>query len=145
MEQVGTLENRVAGISHHVRDGILVVEMYGRAGPQVLLDHVMANLDDWIRCDKLLYDFSHWDVGSLTAESFLGLGDESSPVHARRRPARAALLITPHLQELAGILIAIYETRGLPLTMRFFFDWQEAEAWLREDRPVEQAARKDTG
>lgn len=137
MQQTSSSAGVVSGICHHVRDGIMVIELIGRAGPQLLKDHVREYLDVWASHNRMLYDLRKFDVGSVTPEGFLSLGDDFAPVHERRGHGRAALLIPEHLRELARILIALFETQKLPLDMNYFFDMASAEAWLLDGDSLE--------
>lgn len=121
----------ISDVTHESRDGILVIHMVGRAGVNVLMEYVMANLEDWTTHTRLLYDLSKWDVDALTTDSFRRLPDAFAPVH-EHRGGRAALVISPHLEELAAILIALYEFQNLPVELAFFFDPAEARNWLEE-------------
>ena len=94
------------------------------------MDHIRAHLDEWVAHDRLLYDFTEWNVDSLTSEAFRDLPDYFAPVHEQRKSARAALIIQPHLEELAKILIALYESEELPVELAFFYDEAKARAWL---------------
>ena len=133
MQQAKASAGTVSGITHHVRDGIMVIELKGRAGPQLLKEHVREYLDVWAAHNRMLYDLRKFDIGSVTPQSFLGLTSDFAPVRLRRGHGRAALLIPEHLRELARILIVLFESQKLPLEMRYFFDISSAEAWLNSD------------
>lgn len=123
--------NTLANVSHEIQSGMLVVKLVGRAGVQVLINYVDENLDEFVAHDRLIYDLREWDVDSLTVDSFRNLPESFAPVHERRPSGRAALLIEPHLSELADILIAIYESGELPVQLAYFFEPEPAEDWLR--------------
>ena len=133
MQQAKASAGIVSGISHYVRDGILVVELTGRAGPTLLKEHLRNHFRVWARHHRMLYNLLEWDVGSLTPESFLSLHADFAPVAERRGTGRAALLIPAHLEELARILIVLYETNNIPVQFKYFFDRSSAEKWLRRD------------
>ena len=122
----------LAEVTHQDRSGVLVIRLVGRAGINVLMDHIMTHLDDWVSHDRLLYDFTGWNVDCLSTEAFRQLPVSFAPVHDRRRSARAALIIQPHLEELAKILIALYESEELPVELAYFFDEDKGRAWLSE-------------
>lgn len=92
----------------------------------------MTHLDDWVSHDRLLYDFTGWNVDSLSSEAFRKLPASFAPVFDRRQSARTALIIQPHLEELAKILIALFESEELPVELAYFFDEAEGRAWLSE-------------
>ena len=123
----------ISDVRHHLEDDVLVVELIGRASVNLLMTHVMDHLETWTGHDRLLYDFRSWDVAALTADSLLGVTGGFRPVHEVREEARAALLIRPHLEELARILIAVYESEGQRVRLESFFDEADALAWLRRD------------
>lgn len=129
--------DRISDVRHHLRDDVLVVELIGRASVHLLMTHVMAHFEAWTAHDRLLYDFREWDVGALTADSLLGVTGAFEPVHAARESARAALLIRPHLEELARILMAVYESEDRPVRLKPFLDESEAFSWLREAEPAQ--------
>ncbi|MGE0624807.1 MAG: hypothetical protein AB7I04_17485 [Pseudomonadales bacterium] len=124
--------DRIADVRHRVQDGVLVVELVGRASVRLLMSHVIEHLDAWTGHDRLIYDFRGWDVSALTADSLLGVTGGFKPVHDVRSRARAALLIRPHLEELARILIAVYESEGQQVELCYFFEEPEAFAWLKQ-------------
>ena len=122
----------VADVKHEVQGTILIAYMVGRAGINVLMDYVMNHFDIWAAHDRLIYDLSAWNVGSLTSDSLRHLPDSFEPLIAVRERTWVALVITPHLEELAKILVAIYETEGVPVELTYFFDRASAESWLLE-------------
>jgi len=122
----------IAEVTHEVQRDVLCIRLAGRAGVNVLMDHVMAHLDEWVAHDRLIYDLREWNVDSLTTESFRDLPRSFAPVHAQRKTGKAAILIAPHLEELAKILLALYEAENLPVQLAYFFEREPAETWLAE-------------
>lgn len=131
----GQSSTAVANVKHEMQGPILVTEMIGRAGINVLMDHVMNHFDDWKAHDRLIYDLSGWNVDSLTSDALRHLPESFKPLIAAREKTWVALVITPHLEELANILIAIYESAGVPVELTYFFDRASAESWLLEEQP----------
>lgn len=121
----------IADVTHETREGVLTVTLVGRAGVQVLTSYVAEHIDEWVAHDKLIYDLRRWDLDSLTVDAFRGLPESFSAVHQRRAAGRAALIIQPHLEELANILVAIYESGSLPVELAYFFELEPAESWLQ--------------
>ncbi len=120
----------VAEVRHEVRDTILITEMVGRAGINVLMDHVRSHYEVWAEHNRLIYDVSEWNVDSLTSDGLRQLPDSFRALIATRQRSCVALVIAPHLEDLAKILVAIYESEGLPVAMNYFFTREAAEAWL---------------
>lgn len=125
----------VANVSHEVQGSILVTELVGRAGINVLRDHVMSHYDLWAAHDQLIYDVSEWNVESLTSDALRDLPESFRPLISAREQAWVALVIQPHLEELARILLAIFEAEGVPVELRYFFDRPSAAGWLLEQKP----------
>lgn len=113
-----------------MRGPILVTEMVGRAGINVLMDHVRSHFDLWAQHDRLIYDVSDWNVASLTSDGLRQLPDSFGALMAVREKTWVALVIAPHLEDLAKILVAIYEAEELPVEITYFFDREAAESWL---------------
>ena len=111
---------------------ILVTEMVGRAGVNVLMDHVRSHYDLWAQHDRLIYDVSDWDVESLTSDGLRQLPDSFRTLITMREMTWVALVIAPHLEDLAKILVAIYASEELPVEITYFFDRASAESWLLE-------------
>ena len=130
MVNPGRSSSVIADVTHESRDGILVIRMVGRVGINVLMEHVMAHFDDWIAHDRLIYDLSEWNVESLTSDSLRTLHESFAPVMEARKTGSVALLVAPHLEGLAKILIAIYESEAVPVELRYFFDREAAVSWL---------------
>lgn len=126
-EQTSSL---IADVTHETREGVLTVTLVGRAGVQILTNYVAEHIGEWVAHDKLIYDLRRWDLDSLTVDAFHGLPESFSAVHKLRAAGRAALVIQPHLEELANILIAIYESSNLPVELAYFFELEPAESWL---------------
>lgn len=122
----------VADVKHEVQGSILIASMVGRAGINVLMDYVMSNFDDWAAHNRLIYDLSDWNVDSLTTDALRHLPESFRPLISAREKTWVALVITPHLEELAKILLAIYESEGVAVELTYFFDRPSAETWLLE-------------
>lgn len=120
----------IAEVKHEIRGSILVTEMIGRAGINVLMDHVRSHYDEWALYCRLIYDVRAWNVDSLTSDGLRQLPNSFGPLIAIREKTWVALVITPHLEDLAKILVAIYESEDLPVEITYFFDQESAERWL---------------
>ena len=124
----------VAEVKHQAQGPILVTEMIGRAGLNVLMDHVRSHHDEWALYDRLIYDVRNWDVGSLTSDALRHLPDSFKSLIALRDNTWVAIVIAPHLEELAKVLVAIYEAEGLAVELTYFFDRAAAVSWLLEQK-----------
>ncbi len=124
----------VAEVKHQVQGPILIAEMIGRAGINVLMDHVRSHHDEWAAYDRLIYDVSNWDVGSLSSDSLRHLPDSFRSLISVRGKTWAALVIAPHLEELAKVLVAIYEAEAVTVDLAYFFDRESAVSWLLEQK-----------
>ena len=122
----------VAEVKHEARGPILITEMVGRAGINVLMDHVRSHHDEYAEHDRLIYDVSNWDVGSLTSESLRQLPDSFRSLISIRERTLAAIVIAPHLEELAKVLVAIYQAEASTVELTYFFDRDSAVQWLLE-------------
>lgn len=125
----------VAEVKHEVQGPVLVAEMIGRAGINVLMDHVRSHYDEWAAHDRLIYDVSNWDVGSLTSDALRQLPDSFKSLISIRGKTWVALVIAPHLEELAKVLVAIYEAEASTVELTYFFDREAALGWLLEQNP----------
>ena len=124
----------VAEVKHEAQDPILITEMIGRAGINVLMDHVRSHHDEWALYDRLIYDVSNWDVGSLTSDALRHLPDSFRSLISIRDKTWVAIVIAPHLEELARVLVAIYEAEDLSVELTYFFDRESAVRWLLEQK-----------
>ena len=122
----------IAEVRHESRGLILVTELIGRAGINVLMDHVRSHYDEWLLHDRLIYDVSDWDVESLTSDALRQLPESFKSLIAAREHTWVAVVIAPHLEDLAKILVAIFETEDVPVQITYFFDQPAAEDWLLE-------------
>ncbi len=120
----------VAEVKHEVQGPILITDMIGRAGINVLMDHVRSHHDEWAAHDRLIYDVSQWDVGSLTSDALRQLPDSFRSLISIRERTWVAIVIAPHLEELAKILLAIFETEAETVELTYVFDRQAAIDWL---------------
>ena len=120
----------VAEVRHEARGTILVTEMVGRAGINVLMDHVRSHYDEWLQHDRLIYDVSNWDVDALTSDALRQLPESFKSLISARGKTWVALVIAPHLEDLARILLAIYESEDVSVEIDYFFDQPAAETWL---------------